>query len=220
MRIWLTDRWEHILSSTADWQETRTQSTLECTKSQYIGRRRNSKKAQEIKKLSRPKEEFFSVREQAHTLIRNNLSETPHFFSLMSHLPAIFQSRKCLAATAGLGTNSLARQIDASAGTARRLRFVALLDLRSHGHEGLLYVGGALSRGLNECNAQRVGEFLHLKNEKIQLRWDRSKLKHGRGNYLGLVVRHSSLGGKIRLVSDKKLVHVLGSISEMQNKVR
>lgn len=38
--------------------------------------------------------------------------------------------------------------------------------------------------------------------------------------YLGLIVRHSSLGGQIRLVADKKLVHVLGGVSKFRKKVR
>jgi len=38
--------------------------------------------------------------------------------------------------------------------------------------------------------------------------------------YLGLIVRHSSLGGQIGLVADKKLVHVLGGVSKFRKKVR
>jgi hypothetical protein len=36
----------------------------------------------------------------------------------------------------------------------------ALLDLSGHGQEGLLDIAGVLGRGLEEWDAQAVGEFL------------------------------------------------------------
>lgn len=41
-----------------------------------------------------------------------------------------------------------------------RRRTHALLDLASHGQESLLDVAGVLGRGLEEWDAQAVGEFL------------------------------------------------------------
>lgn len=42
-----------------------------------------------------------------------------------------------------------------------------LLDLRRHGHEGLLHVGGALGAGLQEGDAQVFGKFLEIEEIKI-----------------------------------------------------
>lgn len=75
-----------------------------------------------------------------------------------------------LAASTRLGADGLAREVDASASTASGLGFVALLDLGGHGHEGLLDVGGALGGGLDERNAQGVGEFLPEKEQKEKRR--------------------------------------------------
>jgi len=165
MRIWLTDRWGHsFLSCAADWQETRTQSTLECTKSQYIGRRREQKEGKHKRERQRElnhQEQQFGVREQARTpILHISFQIIALLLSHFRHFQCLSKGRSCLAATAGLGANGLARQVDTRGSTARRLGFVALLDLRRHGHEGLLYVGGALGRGLNECNAQGVGKLL------------------------------------------------------------
>ena len=43
----------------------------------------------------------------------------------------------------------------------------ALLDLAGHGQEGLLDVASVLGRGLEERNAQAVGEFLYASNQYI-----------------------------------------------------
>jgi hypothetical protein len=81
-----------------------------------------------------------------------------------------------LAASTGLGTHSLARQVHAGAGATRRLGFVSLLDLRGHGHEGLLDVGGALGGGLDERNAQGVSELLCVERKKeVAKRRNRSR---------------------------------------------
>jgi hypothetical protein len=45
-------------------------------------------------------------------------------------------------------------------GVGSRLRALALLDLPSHGQEGLLDVGSVLSRGLEERDSKAVSELL------------------------------------------------------------
>ena len=86
-----------------------------------------------------------------------------HMFSLRARSQ---QANTRLAASARLGADGLAREVNAGASTARGLGFVALLDLGGHGHEGLLDVGGALGGGLDECDAQGVSEFLPEKEQK------------------------------------------------------
>lgn len=55
--------------------------------------------------------------------------------------------------------------LDTRLGVGRGLRAHALLDLAGHGKEGLLDVGGVLGRGLEEGNAQAVGELLRTRDQ-------------------------------------------------------
>ncbi|KAJ8564111.1 hypothetical protein ON010_g7232 [Phytophthora cinnamomi] len=88
-----------------------------------------------------------------------------------------------------VGRNLLAgRQLDASLGGHGGVGH-ALLDLSSHHHEGLFDVGGVLRTGLQELDAQALGELL------------------------GGVRAHDTLGRQIALVTDKQLVHVLAGVS-------
>ena len=50
--------------------------------------------------------------------------------------------------------------LDTGLGVVRRRGAHTLLDLASHGEEGLLDIAGVLGGGLEEGNAQAVGEFL------------------------------------------------------------
>jgi len=80
-------------------------------------------------------------------------------------------------------------QLDATtAGTARATGGDTLLDLRGHLHEGLLYVGGVLGGGLQEGDAQAIGELL------------------GDTGVDGL------LDDEIALVADEELVHRVGGV--------
>lgn len=65
----------------------------------------------------------------------------------------------------------------------------SLLDLTCHGQKCLLNVGGVLSRGLQERDAQRVGKLL------------------------GHSVLYDLLVGDIGLVTHKQLVDALGGVS-------
>jgi hypothetical protein len=51
----------------------------------------------------------------------------------------------------------------------RRRGAHTLLDLASHGQESLLDVAGVLGRGLEEGDAQAVGEFLVTESVKCSL---------------------------------------------------
>ena len=67
----------------------------------------------------------------------------------------------CLAAAVvGGGADALAADLYAGLGVVGRGGAHALLDLASHGQEGLFDVAGVLSRRLEEGDAQAVGEFL------------------------------------------------------------
>ncbi len=59
-------------------------------------------------------------------------------------------------------------------------------------------------------------EEIEVARSKRETEWNKNS---GLG-YLGLIVRHSSLGSQIGLVADKKLVHVLGGVSKVRKKVR
>ena len=74
------------------------------------------------------------------------------------------------------------------AGGAGGLGLHPRLDLRRHGEEGLLDVGRGLGRGLEELNAERVGELLALLGGDDALR------------------------GQVGLVADQELVDVLASV--------
>lgn len=65
----------------------------------------------------------------------------------------------------------------------------ALLDLRSHGHESLLYVGGVLGARLQEGDGQGIGELL------------------------GCCVVHYFLSGQVTLVAHQKLVDIFTGIA-------
>ena len=65
------------------------------------------------------------------------------------------------AAAAGRRRDAVARtHLDTGLGVGRGLGTHTLLDLAGHGQESLLNVGGVLGRGLEEGDAQAVGELL------------------------------------------------------------
>lgn len=46
----------------------------------------------------------------------------------------------------------------------------SLLDLGSHGHEGLLHIGGVLSASFQERNAKGIGKFLEINQAVFSIR--------------------------------------------------
>lgn len=69
--------------------------------------------------------------------------------------------RRSAARAAGGRAHTLAgADLNAGFRVARRRSAHALLDLAGHGEEGLFDVAGVLGRGLEEGDAEAVGEFL------------------------------------------------------------
>lgn len=81
--------------------------------------------------------------------------------------PVTSQSNcSCLAAAVvSRGSNALSlADLHTGLGVVRRRGAHALLNLASHGQESLLDVARVLGRGLEEGDAQAVGEFLYSKS--------------------------------------------------------
>lgn len=107
----------------------------------------------------------------------------------------------------------------------------ALLDLAGHGQERLLDVAGVLGRGLEEGNAQAVGEFLRTSSQYVVRRIgggppasgaplaDRNHMQGRRAGtqrnpaYLGDGVLDDLLVRHIALVADEQLVDALSGVA-------
>ena len=84
----------------------------------------------------------------------------------------------------------------------------ALLDLASHGQEGLLDVAGVLGRRLEEGDTKTVGEFL---GGKVSCTFELAMTQHPRA-YLGHCVLDNLLVRHIALVAHEQLVDALGGV--------
>ena len=84
----------------------------------------------------------------------------------------------------------------------------ALLDLAGHGQEGLLDVASVLGRGLEEGNAEGIGEFLTRSAS-----CGGATRGYASSRYLGHCVLNHLLVGHIALVSHEELVNALGGVS-------